>query len=234
MSVTTTPSVRDQPPLSPTSRTTLRRHADRAGTDRRDLYEVLDAAMICHLGVLIDGAPMVLPTAFGVDLDGPDEGGTLYLHGSVASASLRAAPLGALCVTFTLLDGLVLARSAFHHSMNYRSAVVIGEPRLVDDPEEKRHALDLVVDHAVPGRSKTLRPHTRKELAATSVIALALAEASVKARSGGPIDDDVDIENGGWAGVLSLRLVSTGLVTAADAVEQQPPADVLARAQQLT
>lgn len=180
----TVPSVRDQPPLSPTPRTTLKRHADRASSDRRDLYEVLDAALICHLGVVVDGAPVILPTAFGVDLEGPDEGGTLYLHGSVASASLRAAPRGTLCVTFTLLDGLVLARSGFHHSMNYRSAVVIGVPRLVDDEEEKRHALDLVVDHAVPGRSSTLRTHTRKELAATSVIALSLAEASVKARSG--------------------------------------------------
>ncbi len=229
MSVTTTPSVRDQLPLSPTPRTTLKRHSDRAGTERRALYEVLGAALICHLGVLIDGMPMVLPTAFGVDLDGPDEGGTLYLHGSVASASLRAAPLGARCVTFTLLDGLVLARSAFHHSMNYRSAVVIGEPRLVDDPEEKRHALDLVVDHAVPGRSRTLRPHTRKELAATSVIALGLAEASVKMRSGGPVDDDSDVESGNWAGVLSLRLVATGLVNAPDSGACEAPPDVADR-----
>jgi len=230
MSADTPSSVRDQIPLSPTPRTTLNRHHDRASVDRRDLYDVLEAALICHLGVLIDGAPLVLPTAFGVDVDGPDEGGTLYLHGSVASASLRAAPYGALCVSFTVLDGLVLARSAFHHSMNYRSAVVIGQPRHVDDPEEKRRGLDLVMEHAVPGRSSTLRVHTRKELAATSVIALSLAEASVKQRSGDPVDDAADLQNGGWAGVLPLRLVTTGVVTAADAVEQPPPADVLARA----
>jgi len=233
MSVTTSPPVRTPPPLSPTPRTTLNRRRDRASADRQDLYAVLDAAIICHFGVLIDGAPMVLPTAFGYDPDGPDVGGTLYLHGSVASQSLLAAPQADVCVSFTVLDGLVLARSAFHHSMNYRSAVVIGRARGLDDPDEKAHSLNLIVDHAVPGRAATMRPHTRKELAATSVLALALAEASVKVRSGDPIDDQADLDNGGWAGVIGLRLVATDLVTAADALGNEPPADVRARAAKL-
>ncbi len=194
---------------------------------------MLDAALICHFGVLVDGAPIVLPTAFGFDPDGPDAGGTLYLHGSVASQSLRAAPQQAICVSFTVLDGLVLARSAFHHSMNYRSAVVFGVPRLVEEPEEKARALDLVVDHAVPGRAATMRPHTRKELAATSVLALSLAQASVKARSGGPIDDEADIADGAWAGVLPLRFAAGEVVTATDSELCEPPADVLARAADL-
>lgn len=234
MSVPTVTPARDVLPLSPTPRTTPNRHRERASADRRDLYDVLDSALICHLGVLIDGAHLVLPTAFGADLDGPDEGGTLYLHGSVASKSLRTAPEQVICVTFTVLDGLVLARSAFSHSMNYRSAVVIGRPRTVDDPDERTRALDLIVDHAVPGRSKTLRPHTRKELAATSVLALALTEASVKVRSGDPIDDESDLKDGSWAGVIPLRLVATDVVTAADSVGHQPPSDVVGRVATLT
>ncbi|MDQ3733382.1 MAG: pyridoxamine 5'-phosphate oxidase family protein [Actinomycetota bacterium] len=233
MFVTEAPSVCESLPLSPTPRTTLNRRRDRAGTDRRDLYDVLDAALVCHFGVLVDGAPLVLPTAFGFDPAGPDDGGTLYLHGSVASLSLVAARQRPICVTFTVLDGLVLARSAFHHSMNYRSAVVMGTPRTVDDPDEKSRALSLVVDHVVPGRMETLRPHTRKELAATSVLALSLAEASVKARTGDPIDDESDLQNGGWAGVIPLRVVADEVVTAADAAGHQPPADVLERAARL-
>lgn len=229
MPVTTVPPVPAPPPLSPTPRTTLNRRRDRASEDRQDLYAVLDAAMICHFGVLLDGAPVVLPTAFGYDIDGPDEGGTLYLHGSVAALSLLAAAQQPVCVSFTVLDGLVLARSAFHHSMNYRSAVVMGIPRVVDDPDEKARALSLVVDHAVPGRMATLRAHTRKELAATAVLALALAEASVKVRSGDPVDDEPDMEAGGWAGVIPIRLVATDAVAAADSDRSDPPDDVLAR-----
>ncbi|MDQ4039784.1 MAG: pyridoxamine 5'-phosphate oxidase family protein [Actinomycetota bacterium] len=229
MSVATEPSVRACLPLSPTPRTTLNRRRDRASADRQDLYDVLDAAPICHFGILVDGAPLVLPTAFGFDVDGPDEGGTLYLHGSVASLSLLAAPERPICVTFTVLDGFVLARSAFHHSMNYRSAVVMGSPRVVDDSAEKVRALTLVVDHVVPGRMATLRAHTRKELAATVVLALPLAEASVKIRSGDPIDDEADLADGTWAGVIPIRLVAADAVTAADSVRPEPPPDVLAR-----
>lgn len=223
-------SVRPGPGLSSTPRTSVNRHRDRASNDRRDLFRVLDAALICHLGVLVDGAPMVLPTAFGFDPDGLDEGGTLYLHGSVASQSLRSAPQQSICVSVTVLDGLVLARSAFHHSMNYRSAVVYGVPRVVDDPDEKARALDLVVDHTVPGRAATMRAHSRKELAATTVLALGLSEASVKARSGGPVDDEADIADGCWAGVLPLRLAAGQPIAAADSALSQPPPDVLARA----
>jgi len=234
MSVTTEPSVRASRQLSPTRRTTLNRRRDRASSDRQDLYDLLDAALICHFGVLVDGAPLVLPTAFGFDPDGPDEGGTLYLHGSVASLSLLAAPQESICVTFTVLDGLVLARSAFHHSMNYRSAVVMGKPRVVDEAAEKARALNLVVDHVVPGRMATLRAHTRKELAATTVLALALVEASVKVRAGDPIDDESDMTDGVWAGVIPIHLVATDVVTAADSATSEPPPDVLARAASLT
>lgn len=147
----------------------------------------------------------------------------------MASRSLRTAPGADICVALTVLDGLVLARSGFHHSMNYRSAVVMGRPRLVDDPQEKVRALDLIVEHLVPGRAPTLRPHTRKELAATTVIALGMAEASVKVRSGDPVDEASDVEAGGWAGVIPLRLLGTGIVTAADATGHDVPEHVRAR-----
>ncbi|HEU5044558.1 MAG TPA: pyridoxamine 5'-phosphate oxidase family protein [Nocardioidaceae bacterium] len=216
-------------PLSPTARTTVRRHADRAQTDRAALFDVLAGAFVCHVGVPVDGVPLVLPTAYGVDPDGPDECGTLYLHGSVASHSLVTAPEQEVCVTVTMVDGLVLARSAFHHSMNYRSAVVVGRPRVVTDPDEVHRALALVVDQVVPGRSRTLRPHTRKELAATRVLALPLLESSVKARAGGPVDDEGDVGSGGWAGVVPVRTTLDAPVTAADAQSADVPDDVLRR-----
>ena len=197
--------------LSPTARTTITRHRERASDDRADLFAVLDEALVCHVGLVRDGAPVVLPSIFGVDPGGPDEGGTLYLHGSVAAPWLRQAPGATLCVTFTLVDALVIARAAFSHSMNYRSAVVMGPGRLVDDESERVHALDLIVDHVVPGRSATLRPHTRKELAATVVIAVPLTEASVKARAGGPVDEAGDVAAGVWAGLVP-RSVSAGAI----------------------
>ncbi len=187
-------------------RSTIQRGRTRARTDRRDLADVLASARVCHLGVVVDGSVRVLPTVFGVDFDGPDEGGTLYLHGSVAARSLVQAPTGDVCVTITVVDGLVLARSAFHHSMNYRSAVVHGRPRVVTDDIERGRALDAIVDQVVEARSSHLRPHTKKELAATVVLALALHEAAVKVRDGEPVDDASDIEVGGvWAGVVPLR-----------------------------
>jgi nitroimidazol reductase NimA-like FMN-containing flavoprotein (pyridoxamine 5'-phosphate oxidase superfamily) len=191
--------------LSPTSRSTPKRHAERAVDEREALYSVLDEAFICHLGVIVDGTPVVLPTAFGYDRSGPDPDGTLYLHGSVASRSLREGEGADICVTVSLLDGLVLARSGFHHSMNYRSAVIRGRARAVVSDAERRAALDLIVDHAVPGRSATLRAPSRKELAATSVLALSLHEAAVKVRTGGPVDDEADVIAGAWAGVVGLR-----------------------------
>ncbi len=204
-------------PLSPTPRSTPRRERERAQTDRAALYDVLAASYVCHLAVVVDGVPLALPTVFAVDPDGPDRDGTLYLHGSVASRSLVQGPAQEVSVTFLVLDGLVLARSGFNHSMNYRSAVVIGRPRVVEDAEEKLRAADLLVDHAVPGRSATLRRPTRKELAATTVLALPLHEASVKVRAGDPEDEPVDVEAGGWAGVVPLALVSGEVSTSGDA-----------------
>jgi nitroimidazol reductase NimA-like FMN-containing flavoprotein (pyridoxamine 5'-phosphate oxidase superfamily) len=216
--------------LSPTPRSSPRRERERAQADRAALYDVLDAALVCHLGVLVDGVPMALPTVFGVDLDGPDEGGTVYVHGSVASRSLVQAPAQDVSVTMTVLDGLVLARSGFMHSMNYRSAVVVGRPRVVTDEQERSHALDVLVDHVVPGRSAALRRPTRKELAATAVLALPLYEASVKRRSGDPEDEDFDVAAGGvWAGVVPLATTAGPACTAADADEIDVPGHVLAR-----
>ncbi|HET6699496.1 MAG TPA: pyridoxamine 5'-phosphate oxidase family protein [Nocardioidaceae bacterium] len=216
-------------PLSPTRRTTVRRGVKRARADRGKLFAVLEAGLVCHLGVLVDGVPLVLPTAYGVDRDGPDRGGTVYLHGSVASRSLLAAPEHEVSVTVTVLDGMVLARSGFHHSMNYRSAVIIGRPRRVDDEAERRRALDLVVDQVVPGRSVTLREPTRKELAATTVLALSLHEASVKTRAGGVEDEEVDVRAGGWAGVVPLQLTASAPQTAPDAHDTPVPGHVHAR-----
>lgn len=195
----------DQIELSPTDRTSIKRGRGRARIDRAELADVLSSARVCHLGVFVDGNVLVLPTVFGVDFDGPDRGGTLYLHGSVAARSLVHAPSSDICVTITVLDGLVLARSAFNHSMNYRSAVVIGRPRVVIDDAERTRALDAIVDQVVEGRSRHLRAHTKKELAATVVLALPLYEASVKARSGDPVDDERGVEAGGvWAGVVPV------------------------------
>lgn len=209
--------------LSPTDRTTVRRGKDRAVTDRSALHAILAEALVAHLGVDVGDHPVVLPVAIAVDAEGPDADGTLYVHGSVAARWLTRSERRTVCVTATLLDGLVAARSGFHHSMNYRSAVVVGEARIVTDPEEKARALDLTVDHMVPGRSATLRPPTRKELAATSVLAVPLREASVKVRSGDPVDDVEDVEAGVWAGVVPLALRTTGVVSAADSHDDVPP-----------
>ncbi|HEX4686106.1 MAG TPA: pyridoxamine 5'-phosphate oxidase family protein [Nocardioides sp.] len=192
--------------LSATARTRLTRHRERGSDDRSALLAVLREALVCHVGIVRDGEPVVLPSVFAVDPEGPDEGGTLYLHGSVAAPWLLQAPRQTVCATFTLVDGAVLARAAFTHSMNYRSAVVFGPARRVDDPGERDRALGLVVDHVVPGRMATLRANTRKELAATTVIAVPLAEASVKARTGGPKDEPEDVAGGSWAGVVPFRV----------------------------
>ena len=182
--------------LSGSPRTRLGRHRERAATDRAALRDVLSEALICHLGFIADGTPVVLPTGYGVDAE------TMYLHGSVAARPLMTTPGQPVCVTVTLLDGIVLARSAFHHSMNYRSAVIFGVPRLVTDATEKARALECVTEHLAPGQWAATRQPTRKELAATSVIALSLDEASVKVRTGPPVDEPEDVAAGGWAGVL--------------------------------
>jgi uncharacterized protein len=187
------------PDLSSTPRTALGRHRERGQTDRDDLYAVLDAGLICHLGVVVQGAPRVLPTGYGRVDD------LLYLHGSSANSSFMAGAGQQVCVTVTHLDGLVYARSVFNHSMNYRSAVIFGVARLVTDPEEKILALRTITEHLAPGQWSYARQPTKKDLAATSALALPLTEASVKIRAGGPSDEPEDHALDIWAGVLPVR-----------------------------
>jgi uncharacterized protein len=203
-------------PLSPTPRSTLHRLRERGRLDPADLDAVLAAGLICHLGVVIDGTPVVLPTGYG------RIGEQLYLHGSSANKSLLAAAGQEVCVTVTLLDGLVCARAVFHHSMNYRSAVIFGTARLVEDPQEQLAALEAVTNHLVPGRWDHSRAPTRKELAATAVLALPLTEASVKVRSGGPKDDPEDYDTDIWAGVLPAALTFGAAVPDPDRVRDVP------------
>ena len=216
-------------PLSPTPRTTVTRGRDRTVVERARLHEFLADGLVAHLGVMHGDHPVVLPAAYAVDPDGPDQDGTLYVHGSVAAGWLRRSNSATICVTVTELDGLVAGRSPFHHSMNYRSAVVIGRAREVTDPHERQHALDLIVDHMIPGRSVTLRPSTRKELAATAVLAVSLHEASMKQRAGDPVDDPADVAAGVWAGYIPLHRVSHGPITSADS-HGRVPDDVARRA----
>jgi hypothetical protein len=187
-------------PLSSTPSTTLRRHRERGQADRAALYEVLDAGLICHLGVVADGAPVVLPTAYGRD------GDTLYLHGSSANGAFWAADGQRICVTVTHMDGLVAARSVFSHSMNYRSAVVFGTATMVKDEDDRWEALRLITDHLIPGRWAAARQPTTKEMAATAVLSLPLTEASVKVRTGMPADDPEDYDLDVWAGVLPISV----------------------------
>ncbi len=195
-------------PLSPTERTRLGRLAEKGRTDRRELHELLDTALVAHVGLDAGGYPLVLPTAFAVDVDGPDRGGTLYVHGSTGARWLNQARGAKVCVTVTEVDGLVAARSGFESSMNYRTAGGSGEARVVDDPDERLHALDLMVDHMVPGRSATIRRPTRRELAATQVLAVPLWEASLKVRQGGPDDEEADIADNPWGGHIPLYRVA--------------------------
>lgn len=216
-------------PLSPTERTTIGRNRERARVDRTELHALLADAVVAHLGVIVDDHPVVLPVALAIDPDGPDAAGSLYVHGSVAAGWLQRAAGATVCVTVTEIDALVLARSGFHHSMNYRSAVVIGTARRVTDPVELSRALDLVVDHLVPGRASTLRPSSRRELAATALLAVPLLEASVKQRNGDPNDDADDVAAGAWAGLLPLTRAIGSPVTASDS-HAAVPADVRRRA----
>jgi uncharacterized protein len=188
--------------LSSTERTTLHRLRERGATDRSALHAVLDAGIICHLGVIIDGTPLVLPTGYG------RIGETLYLHGSSANRSFQFAEDQEVCVTVTLLDGLVCARSVFHNSMNYRSAVIFGPARVVTEEAERLAAIEAITEHLIPGRWANSRKPTRKELAATSVIAVPLDEASVKTRTGDPKDDEEDYDLDFWAGVLPMTMVT--------------------------
>jgi uncharacterized protein len=202
--------------LAPTARTRITRHRERGSEERADLFAIIEEALVCHVGLVRDGDPVVLPAIHAADPEGPDAGGTLYLHGSVAAPWLFQAPGRTVCVTFTLVDAVVIARAAFSHSMNYRSAVVYGDARRVEDRDERDRALRLIVDHIVPGRAATLRANTRKELAATAVVAVPLAEASVKARTGGPSDEPEDVATGAWAGVVPLSVTAGVVETDAD------------------
>lgn len=187
-------------PLAQTDRTKLRRIAERGSFDRALANSIIDEAYLAHVGFVVDGAPKVLPMTYGRD------GDVIYLHGAVGNAMLRASAGAEVCVTITLLDGLVLARSAFHHSMNYRSVVLLGVAERVDDEDEKRRAFDVIVDHVLPGRSETARPTSASELRTTLVLRLPIDEGSVKVRTGGAVDDEEDLDREVWAGVIPLRL----------------------------
>jgi nitroimidazol reductase NimA-like FMN-containing flavoprotein (pyridoxamine 5'-phosphate oxidase superfamily) len=187
--------------FAPTERTTIRRLPQRGRYERAAVNEILDEGFVCHVGFVLDGQPFVIPTAYG------RVGETLYLHGARASRMLKALHAGAqVCVTVTLVDGLVLARSAFHHSLNYRSVVVFGQARAVEDEAEKRAALRAFTEHVAPGRWAETRQPTRQEINATLVLALPLAEASAKVRTGPPVDDEEDYALPVWAGELPLRV----------------------------
>lgn len=186
-----------------TDRTTLKRLPKRGVYQRELVYSILDEAFICHVGFTVEGQPFVIPTGFG------RVGDRIYIHGSQISRMLRTLARGIdVCVTVTLLDGLVLARSAFHHSMNYRSVVIFGRASLVDDREAKLAALRAFSEQVIPGRWDETREPTEQELKATAVLSLPLEEASAKVRSGPPIDDEEDYGLAVWAGVLPLSLVT--------------------------
>jgi len=201
-----------------TPRTTLRRIPERGVYDRAAVHAILDEALVCHLGFVIDGQPYVIPT-FVVR-----EGEVIYVHGAAASRALKTLEAGmAACVTVTLLDGLVLARSAFHHSMNYRSVVVLGTAREVRDRDEKLRILDAFVEKVSAGRSREARGANEKELAATRVLAMDIVEASAKVRTGPPKDDDEDADIPIWAGVIPLRPVAGAAVPDGDMAGRPVP-----------
>ena len=184
------------------SRSQVRRLPKRGSNQEADINAILDAGFLAHIGFSVEGQPFVIPTLYG------REGNTLYLHGSAASRMLRHLEAGVpACVTVSIVDGLVLARSAFHHSMNYRSAVAFGMAKKIEDPERKSHALRVVSEHVIQGRWADVREPSEKELKATTVLEFTIDEASAKVRTGGPVDDEEDYAMPVWAGVLPLQLV---------------------------
>jgi nitroimidazol reductase NimA-like FMN-containing flavoprotein (pyridoxamine 5'-phosphate oxidase superfamily) len=186
----------------PTERTQVRRLPKRGHYERETVYSILDTAFVCHVGFSVDGQPFVIPTNYG------RSGDTLYLHGSAASRMLKTLSGGVpVCVTVTHVDGLVLARSAFHHSVNYRSVMILGKAQLVEDPAEKMDALRIFTEHVMKGRWNDVRIPTEQELKATIVLSLPLEEVSAKVRTGGPVDDEGDYTLPVWAGVLPLETV---------------------------
>jgi len=188
-------------PQSSTQRTRVVREPDRGAYDRETAYRILDEAFLCHVGFVVDGQPFVIPTSFG------RKDATLYIHGSAASRMLRQMKQSVpVCITVTLLDGLVLARSVFNHSMNYRSVVILGKATLVENPEEKLAALRVLSEHILPGRWDDARRPNERELKATSVLRVPIEEFSSKVRSGPPIDDEEDYSYPTWAGVIPLEM----------------------------
>ncbi len=189
--------------FTPTQRTTIKRLPKRANYECETVYQILDEGLVCHVGFVVDGQPFVIPTAYGRVED------KLYIHGSPASRMLRSLKEGIpVCITVTLIDGLVLARSAFHHSMNYRSVVIFGTASIVSNPEEKLEALHAFTEHVVPGRWEEVRQPSRNELTGTLVLSLPLVEASAKVRTGPPSDDEADYSIPVWAGEIPLRVVA--------------------------
>ena len=190
----------DMKAFEATEKTRVRRLPKRAVYDRERIYSILDEGYVCHLGFVVDDQPYVIPTGYARVQD------SIYIHGSAASRMIRTAS-GQIdvCVTVTLIDGLVLARSAFHHSMNYRSVVLLGKARLVTERDEKRNALRAFTDHIVPGRWDEVRPPTEQELNGTSVLAMPIDEASAKVRTGPPVDDAEDYALPVWAGVIPVE-----------------------------
>jgi nitroimidazol reductase NimA-like FMN-containing flavoprotein (pyridoxamine 5'-phosphate oxidase superfamily) len=187
----------------PTPRTRVVREAERGVYDRETAYRILDEGFLCHVGFVADGQPFVIPTSYGRKDD------RLYIHGSAASRMLRQMKEGVpVCVTVTLLDGLVLARSVFNHSMNYRSVVILGKATAVDDPSEKIEALRLLSEHIIPGRWADARQPNERELKATLVMRVPIEEYSAKVRTGPPIDDEEDYSLPTWAGVVPLETVA--------------------------
>jgi uncharacterized protein len=190
-----------RPGAGPMPRTKVRRHPERASYDCEAVHAILDEGLICHLGFVVDGTPFVMPTMYA------RSGDVVYVHGSPASRMLRSAAGPAdVCLTVTLLDGLVLARSVFSHSMNFRSVVVVGRAREVTDPAEKMAAFEALVEHVCRGRWADARHPSPKELATTFVLALPLDEASAKIRTGGPLDSEADLGLAVWAGQVPLRV----------------------------
>jgi len=186
--------------FQPTPNTTLKRLPQRGNFDRATVYAILDEAFICHVGFVVDGQPFVIPTSYA------RIGDQLFIHGSAASRMVRKLEQGIpVCVTVTLVDGLVLARSAFQHSINYRSVVIFGTAQVVEDEEEKQAALKAFTEHIIPGRYEHVREPNSQELKGTGVLALPLTEASAKIRTGPPKDDDEDMALPVWAGVLPLH-----------------------------
>jgi nitroimidazol reductase NimA-like FMN-containing flavoprotein (pyridoxamine 5'-phosphate oxidase superfamily) len=191
----------------PTARTRVVREAHRAVYDREMVYRILDEGFLCHVGFAIDGQPFVIPTSYG------RKDATLYIHGSAASRMLRQMKAGVpVCIAVTLLDGLVLARSVFNHSMNYRSVVILGNATLVNDPEEKLAALRALSEHILPGRWDDARQPNESELKQTSVLRLPIEEFSAKVRTGPPVDDEEDYSFPTWAGVVPLEMIAGSAV----------------------